>query len=70
VSVDQFAADSPAMLVERERQIVTYVPLVAEWQRVTHRLLAARVAVAFTALEGRLPTAEVRRLLGALDEAT
>jgi DNA-binding MarR family transcriptional regulator len=30
---------------------------------------AARVAVAFTALEERLPAAEVRRLLGALHEA-
>lgn len=30
---------------------------------------AARVGVAFTALEERLPAAEVRRLLAALDEA-
>ena len=30
---------------------------------------AARIAVAFTALEERLPGAEVRRLLAALDEA-
>jgi hypothetical protein len=33
------------------------------------RTHAARVEVAFIALEERLPAAEVRRLLAALDEA-